>query len=71
MARVIKKGDRKQLKRKARVIHATCGSLVEFVQSDIRSDRDGRYVICPACKTKPWINSDMLTWSYAPAKEGA
>ena len=41
-----------------------CGALVEFTKDDIHSDpRDGDYVICPACKTTPWIAVSILPWT--------
>jgi hypothetical protein len=60
MARVIKQG--KPVVEVA-VIKHDCGSTVEFERSDIRNDqRDGNYVVCPACKGTPWIGVSTLKW---------
>jgi hypothetical protein len=60
MARVIKQG--KPVIEVA-VIKHDCGATVEFEKSDIRNDqREGNYVICPACKVTPWIDAGILKW---------
>ncbi len=57
MAEIVKPG--RATEEVARYKHDACGALVEFKKSDIRSDRDGHYVVCP-CGQTPWISADLL-----------
>jgi hypothetical protein len=60
MARVVKKS--KKAKHFVRTKHAACGATVEFLKEDVKSDRDGAYVVCPFCKA--FIAESVLKWRW-------
>jgi hypothetical protein len=41
-----------------------CGAVVEFEHADIKMDdrSEGSYVVCPHCKSTPWISTTTLKW---------
>lgn len=49
-----------------------CGATILFEPSDVVvGDRDGDYVVCPACKE--WIDASLLRWKkiVPPGPSGA
>ena len=44
--KVIKKGKVKNTKEK---VCWKCNSELEYEQKDVKSDRDGNYIVCPVC----------------------
>jgi hypothetical protein len=42
-----------------------CGARVEVSGDDVQHDRDGSYVVCPACKDLPWRAASTLRWKRA------
>lgn len=37
-----------------------CGCVAKFVQSDIKRDRDGEYIVCPECNRFISTDSDYI-----------
>lgn len=67
MARVIKAGA--VIHEVARYKHEVCGSIVEFERSDIKdSQREGPYVLCPACPYPSAIDANVLKWMKSKPK---
>jgi len=47
--KIIKKGNKEQEIATYILECPKCGCVAEFVNADIKGDRDGHYVICPQC----------------------
>ncbi len=47
--KIIKRGKEKVIEKKKSCYK--CKSVLSFTSSDVELDRDGKYIVCPVCKS--------------------
>lgn len=58
--KIIKKGNKNKEVPCCILTCPECGCIAEFVNADIKGDRDGHYVVCPQCGSFVSIESEYV-----------